>query len=398
MDMTRREALAAGATTAAGLGATGSVTAVEASLPDVYTELGVTTVINAAGTITTMGGSLMPAEVTAAWQAAARRFVSLPQLQDRVGEKIAELLKVPAALVTTGAAGGIVVGTAAAITWKHPERVSQLPMPPEAGLEVIRPRSHRECYDHQATACGVKIVEVATTRELEQAIGPRTVMMLSYNVHEPEGGIGHREWLQVARRRGIITLLDAAADTPPLSRLWDYHRMGYDLVVFSGGKAIRGPQDAGLLLGRKDLINAAKPNTAPACNNIGRGMKVSKEDMVAMWAAVRRFVKLDHAAEEAKWRQRIAVIATAVERIPGVTTRIVVPPVANHVSHLLIDWDRNRLEVTPQQVKQALATGDPPILTARVHGTGNKGFLVSVFMLEPGEAAIVGRRLADVLG
>ncbi|MFP6769748.1 MAG: hypothetical protein VB859_16350 [Planctomycetaceae bacterium] len=109
-------------------------------------------------------------------------------------------------------------------------------------------------------------------------------------------------------------------------------------------------------------------------------------------------MKLDHEAEEAKWRKRIAVIATAVELIPGVTTRIVLPPVANHVPHLLIDWDRNRVKVTPQQVKQALATGDPPILTARVHGTGNKGFLVSVFMLEPGEDAIVGRRLVDALG
>lgn len=397
MTMTRREVLAAGAgTTAVGL-FPGQGVAADA-VPDVYAELGVTPIINAAGTITTMGGSLMPVEVREAWLAASRRFVPLLELQERVGEKIAGLLKVPAALVTTGAAGAITVGTAAAVTWKHPQRIGQLPLPTEAGLEVIRPKSHRECYDHQATACGVKIVEVETVRQLEKAIGPRTVMMLSYNVHEPDGPIGHQRWLEIAEAHGVVTLLDAAADTPPLERLSKYQQMGYDLVAFSGGKAIRGPQGAGLLLGRRDLIAAARLNTAPHCNNIGRGMKVSKEDMVAMWAAVKRFVSLDHAAEDVEWKRRIRVIAKSVERIPTVRTQTVVPPVANHVPHLLVEWDEQRLKLTPATLKQRLADGSPPILTARVHGTGSRGFLVSVFMLEPGEEKIVAERLADVLG
>lgn len=398
MSMTRREALAAGAgTTAVGLlSGQRSATAADTE-PDVYAELGVTPIINAAGTITTMGGSLMPAEVREAWLAASRQFVPLLKLQEQVGEKIAALLKVPAALVTTGAAGAITVGTAAAVTWKHPQRIGQLPLPPEAGLEVIRQKSHRECYDHQATACGVKIVEVETTRQLEKAIGAQTVMMLSYNVHEPDGPIRHKRWLEIAAAHGVVTLLDAAADAPPLERLWEYQRMGYDLVAFSGGKAIRGPQGAGLLLGRQDLIAAARLNTAPYCNNIGRGMKVSKEDMVAMWAAVKRFVSLDHAAEEAEWKRRIRVIAKSVERIPTVRTRTVVPPVANHVPHLLVEWDEQHVKLAPATLKQRLATGSPPILTARVHGTGSQGFLVSVFMLEPGEEEIVAQRMADLL-
>ena len=396
--MTRRDLLAAGAGgTLAGLVSETEPAIAAGADDDIYARLGVRPIINAAGTITTMGGSLMPPEVVEAWRSASRRFVPLLELQDRIGESIARLLKVEAALVTTGAAGGITVGTAAALTARHPDRVGKLPLGPDEGLEVICQKAHRECYNHQVTACGVAIREVETRAELDEAIGPKTAMMLAYNVHEPAGAIRHAEWLAVARRHGVITLLDAAADAPPVERLWQYSRMGYDLVVFSGGKALRGPQDAGLLLGRKDLIEAAKKNTAPHCNNIGRGMKVSKEDMVAMWAAVERFVKLDHAAEHREWERRIEVIAEAVAGVDSVRTTTITPPVANHVPHLLVDWDQGRVPVTPAAVKQRLAAGDPPILTARVHGTGSSGFLVSVFMLQPGEERVVAKRLTEIL-
>ncbi|MEO1994453.1 MAG: aminotransferase class I/II-fold pyridoxal phosphate-dependent enzyme, partial [Planctomycetaceae bacterium] len=240
--MTRRHLLATGAGSTMG----GWLTAADGSqksphaageTSNIYEALGVTPVINAAGTITTMGGSLMPPEVTAAWLAASQNFVPLLTLQDRVGERIAELLKVEAALVTTGAAGALQIGTAAALTQNHPERVAQLPNLPGGPYEVIRQVAHRECYDHQVTACGTQIVQVDTVASLEAAINERTVMMLAYNVHEPDGVIGHAEWLGIARRHGIVTLLDAAADVPPVDRLWEYNRMGYDLVAFSGGKA-----------------------------------------------------------------------------------------------------------------------------------------------------------------
>ena len=367
------------------------------AVPDVYQALGVRQIINAAGTITTLGGSLMPPEVVAAWTAASQSFVSLTELQDRVGEKIAQRIGVEAALVTTGAAGGILVGTAAAVTLHDRGLIARLPLPAEMDLQVIRQTSHRECYDNQVISCGVRFVDVETRAELERAINKRSVMMFSYNVHENQSKIPQSEWVEVARRNNIPTLLDAAADAPPVQALSKFNRIGYDMVVFSGGKAIRGPQDAGLLLGRKDLIEAAKLNTAPRCGNIGRGMKVCKEDMVAMWVAVERFVNLDHEAELREWEKRIETIESAVRMIPTVETQRIVPPIANRVPHLVITWDEQRVRVTPTQVKQQLADGEPSIATARVHGTGDKGFLVSVFMLKPNEDAIVAARLQQIL-
>ena len=399
-ELTRRELLISGAggVVAGGVASDADdVFAAESGEPDVYSVLGVRRIINAAGTITTLGGSLMPPEVTAAWKEASKSFVSLIELQDRIGERIAKLLDCEAALVTTGAAGGIVVGTAAAVTFRDHSLIAQLPLPPERGIEVIRQKSHRECYDHQVMACGVKLVDVETPGDLERAISDRTAMMLSYNVQEGESTIARKDWIRVARQHSIPTLIDAAADTPPLSALSDFTRAGYDLVVFSGGKGIRGPQDAGLLLGRKDLIETAKLNTAPRCSNIGRGMKVSKEDMVAMWAAVERFVKLDHAAEEREWNRRIDVIERALSDIPTARVERITPPLANRVPHALVHWDESRISVTPAKMKTELAAGDPSIATARVHGTGDKGFLISVFMLQPGEEEIVAARVRDVL-
>jgi L-seryl-tRNA(Ser) seleniumtransferase len=195
----------------------------------------------------------------------------------------------------------------------------------------------------------------------------------------------------------VPTLLDAAADTPPVEALSKYNKLGFDLVVFSGGKGIRGPQDAGLLLGRKHLIEAAKLNTSPRCPSIGRGLKVSKEDMVAMWAAVERYAHLDHAAEQRQWEARIATIEAAVRDLPTITTKRIVPPIANHLPHLLLLWNEQRLGIKPAEVKKQLADGDPPIITGRVHGTGEEGFLISVFMLQEGEDRIVAERVRAIL-
>jgi L-seryl-tRNA(Ser) seleniumtransferase len=400
-NITRRTALKTGAGGALG-GLIGPATLTAAgetedAKPDVYKILGVKTIINAAGTITTLGGSLMPPEVVEAWNQASRQFVKLLDLQERVGERIAKLLDVEAALVTTGAAGGILIGTAAALTYRDRTRISELPLPPEMGIEVIRQRSHHACYDNQVKACGVKLIDIETPEDLERAINPRTAMMMAYNFYEDKGQIKRTEWVAAARKHGVPTLLDAAADTPPLKRISEYNKMGYDMVVFSGGKAIRGPQNAGLLLGRKDLIDAAKRNTAPYCSNIGRGMKVSKETMVAMWAAVERFVNLDHKAVWQEWERRIGVIVERIKVLPTVRTEQIIPPIANHVPHLLIHWDEKRLKVSRAELKQQLADGNPSIATARVHGTGDAGFLISVFMLEPGEEQIVANRINEIL-
>ena len=203
--------------------------------------------------------------------------------------------------------------------------------------------------------------------------------------------------MELARRHKIPTLLDAAADAPPVERLSEYLKLGFDLVAFSGGKAIRGPNDTGLLLGGKDLIAAAKKNANPHCGTIGRMMKVSKEDMVALLAAVDRFVNMDHKAEQREWERRIEVISKALRAIPTLQTETIVPEIANHVPHLQITWDEKKWSLTATQVTKELAEGDPSIQIGRVHGSGDKGILISVFVLQEGEEQIVAERLQGIL-
>ena len=172
--------------------------------------------------------------------------------------------------------------------------------PDTAGMknEVILQKTHHSCYDNQLTDVGIKLIDVETSADVGRAVNPRTAMMFFMNIADGAGKIQRAEWVKLAQRHKIPTLLDAAADAPPVDRLTEYLKLGFDLVAFSGGKAIRGPNDTGLLLGSKELIAAAKKNANPHCGTIGRMMKVSKEDMVALLAAVDRFVNMDHKAEQ----------------------------------------------------------------------------------------------------
>jgi D-glucosaminate-6-phosphate ammonia-lyase len=204
-------------------------------------------------------------------------------------------------------------------------------------------------------------------------------------------------WVELARQHRLSTLLDAAADVPPVEWLSEYNKLGFDLVAFSGGKALWRPNDTGLLLGRKDLVEAAKLNANPHCGTIGRMMKVSKEDLVALPAAVERFVHFDHAAGWRENERRLAVIEEALRDVPTLRCERVVPPIANHVPHLLLTWDEGRARLTPAQLARELAEGDPPIQLGRVAGTGDKGTLVSVLTLQEGEDRVVAERLHALL-
>lgn len=372
-------------------------TGVTPAEPSIYQLLGVKTLINAAGTLTMIGGSLMAPEAVAAWVSASKNFVNMLELQDRVGERIAKILDVEAAMVTSGAAAAMQLATAAVLTRGEPQRVLQLPNLTGMKSEVITQKSHHTCYDNQIVNCGVKLIEVETPAELEAAINDRTAMMLFYNLYESDGKMDRRQWIEVARKHNIPTLMDAAADIPPLSSPSRYTKMGYDLVAFSGGKALLGPSDTGLLVGKKEFIDAAKMNTSPRCGTIGRMMKVSKEDMVALWAAIERYSKTDHDAERREWERRLGVIEAAVKTVPTVTTEWLLPPIANHVPHVVIAWDESRVRINREKVTEDLAAGDPSIALGRVDGTGDKGLLVSVFQLKPGEEEIVAARLRDVL-
>src|SRR6266850_1150060 len=251
---------------------------------DYYQKLGVTPFINAAGTYTVLTASIMPDEVQAAVALAALRPVNLNELHDAAGAYLAKRLRCEAALVTAGAAAALVVGTAACVTKGNDSAILNIPTDMN-GLknEVIVQKTHRYGYDHAIRNCGVRFVEVETLPQYEQAFTNRTVMTHFFNAGE--GQISREDWVRVAHQHGIPCFNDAAADMPPIANLWNYTQMGFDLVTFSGGKGIRGPQNAGLLLGKKELIEAAAKNNSPY-DGVARGQKVAKEQIVGMVAAV----------------------------------------------------------------------------------------------------------------
>src|ERR687897_1942694 len=292
---------------------------------DYFREMGVRPFINAAGTYTAMTSSLMHPEVVDAIRYASEHFVMLDELHDRVGERIAALVRSEAAMVTSGAASALTLGTAATLTGTDRQKVASLPNLAGMKTEVIVQKSHRFGYDHAVRNCGVRLVEVETREDLERAVGEKTAMMLFYNNNNKVGRIQDEEFVQLGKKHAIPTLNDAAADVPPVENLWKYTAMGFDLVTFSGGKGIRGPQSAGLLLGTKDLIAAARLNAPPNGNTVGRGMKVNKEEMVAMLVALELFLEKDHARETREFEKRAEVIRSAAAAVPGVKTEVFVP-------------------------------------------------------------------------
>jgi L-seryl-tRNA(Ser) seleniumtransferase len=241
--------------------------------------------------------------------------------------------------------------------------------------------------------------------DYERAFNDKTVMTHFFNAAEG-GKISREDWIHVAHKHNIPCFNDAAADVPPISNLWNYTQMGFDLVTFSGGKGLRGPQCTGLLLGRKDLIEAAKLNNSPNSNSVGRGMKVAKEEIVGMVAAVDWFLNQDDAALEAEFRKRADLIAAKLKTLPTVQTQTFIPAVANHVPHLLITYDQNRVKISAAEVMHKMRQGTPRIelnpgtgggpASAGLPG-GSNTIIVGVWMLQPGEDAIVAQRLYDVL-
>jgi L-seryl-tRNA(Ser) seleniumtransferase len=364
---------------------------------DYFRELGVRPFINAAGTYTAMTASLMPAEVMDAINYASKHYVMLDELHDRVGERIAALVRAEAAMVAAGAASALTLGTAAVLTGADRQKIAALPDLTSATApmksEVIIQKAHRFGYDRAVRNCGVRLVEVETAADLERAVNDKTAMMLFYNNNNKEGRIQDEEFARLGRKHAIPTMNDAAADVPPVDNLWKYTAMGFDLVAFSGGKGIRGPQSAGLLLGRKDLIAAARLNSSPNGNAIGRGMKVNKEELVGMLAALERFVHLDHAAEGREFERRAEEIRRSAASVGGVKAEIFVPEVANHVPHVRVTWEAASARRTPAAIVRAMQDGEPSIA---IRSEGD-ALVIGVWMMESGDAKIVARRLQQEL-
>jgi uncharacterized pyridoxal phosphate-dependent enzyme len=360
-----------------------------------YVELGVPTVINCEGTMTVLGGSILRPELEDVMAQAGRHFVRIADLEVAAGKKIAELLKLPegyTAIVTSGAAAAMQSGLAGILTGDNEQFIHQIPDLTGMKSEVIIQKSHRNPFDHQLRTTGIKLVVIETRDELSKAVNERTAMMHFSNFANATGQIKVEDWVKLAKEYKIPCFLDAAADTPPVSHLWDYANMGYDLIAFSGGKALRGPQCAGLLIGKKDLVANALLNNSPHEDTIGRSQKVGKEEIVGIVKALELYLNEDHDALWKEWQDRLNVISKEITRVPGVTTSFFVPEVANHVPHMAITWDAARFALTPAAVSQLLKDSKPSI--AMSPGEERPGLAMNSFMLQEGEHRIVAERLA----
>ncbi|QEC78340.1 aminotransferase class V-fold PLP-dependent enzyme [Mucilaginibacter ginsenosidivorax] len=360
---------------------------------DLFKELGVTPVINASVTMTFLSGSLMLPEVLEAINSTSHDFANMYELQDKVGAKIAEMLHVESAMVTSGAASAILLGTAAAITGTDHEKIKLLPNLPGPRPEVIMQKTHRYLFDQAVTTTGAKIIEVEGPDEMEKAFNDKTVMALFFNAAE-KSSIQHADFVAIAKRHNIPTFLDAAADVPPVENLFKFQKIGFDLVTFSGGKMIRGPQSAGLLFGRKDLITAARLNHSPNEAPIGRPMKVNKEEMFGMYAALKAYLERDHKKEWEDWLQRTKYIGTQLESLHSVKTETVVDPgPANAYPSLNVTWDTGKIKITPEQVVTALKNGTPSIVA---NGRGDR-LTIGVVLLRPDQVDIVAGKVKTIL-
>src|SRR6187455_1719929 len=295
---------------------------------DLFKEFGVRTFINAAGTLTYMTGSLMHDEVLEAINSTSKDFCLLDEVQDKVGERIAKLVHSEAAVVTSGAFSGMTLGLAGILTGMDEKKVKALPHLAYTLMksEVICQKSHDIVYNQALTNTGCKVVLVETSEDVDKAVNEKTALMHFLHIEADKGKIMHEEWVALGKKYNIPTSIDIAADVPPVSNLWKFNDMGFDFVVISGGKAIRGPQSAGLLMGKKYVVEAARLHMPPRGFNIGRGMKVNKEEILAMYVALEKYINQDHDKEWKEWEEKLALVDNAVKSVSGVTTEVHVPP------------------------------------------------------------------------
>jgi len=360
---------------------------------DYFKELGIRTFINAAGTYTSMTGSLMPKEVIEAINYGALQYVNLDELQDKVGARIAELLDCEYATVSSGCFGAMSIAMAGVMCGKDQEKVKKLPNTKGMRNEVIMQESHTIGYAQALTNVGAKVVKVKTARDLEKAINKKTAMLWFLNANTGRGDIKWKEFVALGKKHGIPTFIDCAADVPPVENLFRFTKMGFDMVAFSGGKGLRGPQSAGLLLGKKKYIEAARLHTPPRGETIGRGMKVNKEEVLGMLAALELYLNRDHDAEWKMWEDQINMISDAAKSVGNVETKISVPAYANCVPTLRINWDQNKIKISPDELRKKLREGNPSIQTV-----GDKNSVgITTWMMVPGQETIVSKRIKSIL-
>jgi uncharacterized pyridoxal phosphate-dependent enzyme len=358
-----------------------------------YESLGVRPFINAKGTFTILTGSQTLPEVKQAMLEASRHYVHLDELMDAVGVRLAELTKADWGIVTAGCAAAITHATAACIAGADPEKMQRLPKLDGLKSDIVMPRYSRNQYDHAARMLGTTVVEVTTEEELRNALTPKAAMVLILSCPEAEkGALSIPNICKVARTRNVPVLVDAAAETLTIPNIHLGH--GANMVAYSGGKCLRGPQAAGLLLGQKDLLRAAWLNSAPH-HAFGRSLKVGKEEIMGMLAAVEMWVRRDHKAEWAMWESWLNNIRDRAVSIPGVSAEILQPEdLSNHAPRLKLSWDAAKLGVTGTEVSRALDRGTPRIILA---GANASSVTVMPYMMQAGDHEVVGRALYEAI-
>ncbi len=365
----------------------------------VLERLGLRPILNASATLTKLGGSVMPPEVVDAMVDAARSYVDYHEMQRRVGERIAELTQNEAAYVSSGAAAGLVLATAACITGTDPAKIAQLPDLTGLKNEVIVHRSHRNGYDHGVRQVGVKLVEIGVggthAWELEAAINEKTAAIFWFQgVMTGHGDLPLETVIEIANRHNVPVVVDAAAQLPPMENLWRFTQMGVALAVFSGGKELRGPQSSGLVLGRKELIEACRLNGSPN-HSIGRPMKVGKEELAGCLAAVERYVNLDHKAKALADEQTVAEWCAAWNHVPGVKAQRSFPNEAGQpLPRVHVTFDSHALSMSRDAIVDALHSGEQHIEVALA---GKDGIYVNPWLLNDEERKIVQERLIEIV-
>lgn len=375
---------------------------------DIYSTIGVRSLINGRGTWTYLSGSLELPEVRAAKQAASKHFVDIFELQHAVSRRLAELSGAEAGMVTSGAAGAMASATAACIAGSEPAKIWQLPDTTGLRHEVIMHRG-RSAFDNAIRLAGGKLVLAHDEDEVRAAINENTAMIYTTSL-----GDTLEKMIAIAKNAKVPLLLDDAAGIPPIENLKVYSKMGADLYTFSGGKGLCGPQCSGLLLGRKELIEAAMLNTSPWEGAVCRPMKVGKEEIMGCLAAVEAWMKMDLNALNREWNARAVRIQKLVDTVPGVTTEIRIPEGGNRYPTLNVSWDEEAWGFTVVECDARLREGTPRIevLTSsnpslvpavregyqnpKAEKRRNRIGIVSM-TLQPGEDIIVGKRLRDIL-
>jgi len=363
---------------------------------DYYAELGVKPFINAAGAYSALGGARMRPQVVDAMRYASTRKVKMSELHDALGKRISELVGSEAAMVTSGATAAMVLGTAACMTLGDEDKMRQLPDTAGIRNEIVIQKRHRYTYDRALTVAGGHFVEVESAAEVRRAVNDKTAMMFFLKPTHNGDDIPAAEYVALAKELGIPSFCDAATTTPPGTNVVDGVSEGFDLICYSGGKGLRGPYSAGLLLGRADLVRYARLNGAPNDLSIGRGMKVSTEEYLGMLVALETSLGISEEADFAWKRARFDNIIEQIEDLPGVATRVFVSGGETNELYLDVDWDRSINRLDAQQFIDALRAETPAVEVRLLLFSGGRIHL-SATVMDDGQDVIAGQVIRKVL-